>query len=407
MMDTSQPVRSAVRRRPRDRRATIVRAASEAFARHGYHGTSMSDIAAAVGITSTALYRHFRSKQQLLGHCLLNGLDVTVARLDSAHRGDPSGEAVLTELVRVALELRGLPRLWQLEFRNLRPTDRMGVLARAVRLTRYVRIAIRARRPDLAAVDVELLSWCVLSVAVSPSYHRVELPESLFAEVLDKAVAATIDVRLPTGVAAQRRAARAAWVSGDVEFDRGVRPERLIVAAARLFNTRGYAAVSIEDIGAAVGVSGPALYHHFAGKSELLNQIIDRNDQWIRLYTSRAATEGNDPHQSLLLLLSYFARFAVEQPDLMGTTLSEVAHLPQDLAARYRQAHRDGIIRWARMLQTVRPELSLPIARVCIQAVTTVVIDAARNPRLSRRGDIVEALEAVGAAIAFSDAARS
>lgn len=406
MMDTSQPVRSSVRRRPRDRRATIVRAASEAFARHGYHGTSMSDIAAAVGITSTALYRHFRSKQQLLGHCLLDGLDVTVARLDNAHRADPSGGSVLTELVRVALELRGLPRLWQLEFRNLLPTDRMGVLARAVRLTCYLRTAIRARRPDLATADVELLSWCVLSVAVSPSYHRVELPGPLFAEVLDKAVAATIEVRLPTGVASERRAVRAAWVTGDVEFDRGVRPERLIVAAARLFNTRGYAAVSIEDIGAAVGVSGPALYHHFAGKAELLNQIIDRNDQWIRLYMSRALTEGDDPRQSLLLLLSYFARFAVEQPDLMGTTVSEVAHLPRELAERYRQAHRDGVIRWARMLQTVRPELSLPTARVSIQAVTTVVIDAARNPRLSRRGDIVEALVAVGDAIAFSGCTR-
>ncbi|MEV6337007.1 helix-turn-helix domain-containing protein [Nocardia vinacea] len=384
-----------------------MRAASEAFARHGYHGTSMSDIAAAVGITSTALYRHFRSKQQLLGHCLLDGLDVTVARLDNAHRADPSGGSVLTELVRVALELRGLPRLWQLEFRNLLPTDRVGVLARAVRLTYYLRTAIRARRPDLAPADVELLSWCVLSVAVSPSYHRVELPGPLFAEVLDQAVAATIDVRLPTGVASERRAVRAAWVTGDVEFDRGVRPERLIVAAARLFNTRGYAAVSIEDIGAAVGVSGPALYHHFAGKAELLNQIIDRNDQWIRLYMSRALTEGDDPRQSLLLLLSYFARFAVEQPDLMGTTVSEVAHLPRDLAERYRQAHRDGVIRWARMLQTVRPELSLPTARVSIQAVTTVVIDAARNPRLSRRGDIVEALVAVGDAIAFSGRTRS
>ncbi|MEV5838750.1 helix-turn-helix domain-containing protein [Nocardia sp. NPDC052112] len=384
-----------------------MRAASEAFARHGYHGTSMSDIAAAVGITSTALYRHFRSKQELLGQCLLDGLDTTVARLDSAHRADPAGGSVLTELVRVALELRGLPRLWQLEFRNLRPTDRMGVLARAVRLTRYLRTAIRLRRTDLAAADVEMLSWCVLSVAVSPSYHRVELPGSLFAEVLDEAVAATIDVRLPTGVAAGRQAVRAAWVTGDAEFDRGVRPERLIVAAARLFNTRGYAAVSIDDIGAAVGVSGPALYHHFDGKAELLSQIIDRNDQWIRLYTSRALTEGDDPRQSLLLLLSYFARFAVEQPDLMGTTVSEVAHLPRDLAARYRQTHRDGILRWARMLQTVRPGLSLPTARVSIQAVTTVVIDAARNPRLSRRGDIVEALVAVGDAIAFSGDTRS
>jgi AcrR family transcriptional regulator len=45
------------------RQAAIVRGAAEAFARAGYAGTSMEDIAAASGITKLIVYRHFDSKE--------------------------------------------------------------------------------------------------------------------------------------------------------------------------------------------------------------------------------------------------------------------------------------------------------------------------------------------------------
>ena len=47
------------------------------------------------------------------------------------------------------------------------------------------------------------------------------------------------------------------------------RPSRrveLLAVAAQLFAERGFANVTVDDIGAAAGVSGPALYHHFDGK---------------------------------------------------------------------------------------------------------------------------------------------
>lgn len=390
------------RTRPSDRRATILTAAAEAFARSGYHETSMADIAAAVGISSTALYRHFRNKQDLLGQCLLSGLDATIARLDSAAADDPGGERVLTELVVMALELRGLPKLWQLEFRNVSARDRRAVLVRAARLTGYLREVIRLRRPDAAEPDVELLSWCALSVAVSPSYHGVDLPAATFTAVLNGAVLEVITADLPTGGRIARATGPSPVAAGPAELERFTRSERIIGAAARLFNTRGYAAVGIEDIGAAAGVSGPALYHHFAGKAEVLNEIIERTDQWIRLYTSRALAEGRDAAHSMRLLLRSYVRFAMDHPDLLGTTFSEAGHLPAPEAGRFRRTHRDGVLNWARLLQTARPELSLPTARVLIQAMSTVVIDTVRNPRATRRDDLLDALVSVGDRIAFS-----
>lgn len=401
-MSTSTPGGHAIRRRPRDRRATILTAAADAFARAGYHGTSMAEIATAVGISSAALYRHFRTKQELLGHCLMSGMDATVSRLEAAAVQDASGHRVFEELVAIALELRGLPRLWQLEFRNLTATHRSSVLIRAVRLTGYLRRAVRKRRPELSDHDVELLSWCVLSVAVSPSYHRQQLPPTTFTSVLDAAIVRLLATELPPG-GTSPRTSRPAAPPLSPEFERIARPERLIGAAGRLFNIRGYAAVGIEDIGAAVGVSGPALYHHFASKADLLNEIIVRNEQWIGLYTSRALAEGRDAREAVHLLMESFVGFALQQPDLLGTTVSEVGHLPEPQATRYRRIHRDGILNWARLLQTAHTELPLLEARILIQAIGTVVIDAVRNPRALGHRNLSGALIAIGDRIALHD----
>jgi len=48
-----------------ERQASILRGAAEAFARTGYAGTSMEDVAAASGITKLIVYRHFESKEEL------------------------------------------------------------------------------------------------------------------------------------------------------------------------------------------------------------------------------------------------------------------------------------------------------------------------------------------------------
>ncbi|MGY0498214.1 TetR/AcrR family transcriptional regulator [Nocardia sp. FBN12] len=392
--------RSEVQRRPRNRRATILRAADVAFAERGYHRTSMADIASAVGITPAALYRHFRTKQELLGSCLREGLDVILARVGAA-AGAETANGTLSELVRVALETRGLARLWQLEFRNLTESDRVGVLARSVRLTNYIGAGIERRRPDLTSNERELLSWIVLSVVTSPSNHRTQLPPDLFTRVLDGIVAAVIETSIPEGEPRLSDSATSETAHG--KPDPQLRVEQMIVAAARLFNERGFGAVSMEDIGASVGVRGPALYHHFASKADLLDEIVERNNRCVQLCAERARTEADDARTSLQLVLRYYIDFAVGQPDLIGTAVGELGHLSDDAAARYRRTHRDGVMGWARLLQTVRPELTPATARVLIHAVATVINDAIRNPRLTRRVDLVDLLCVVCERIALAD----
>ncbi|BDZ65960.1 TetR/AcrR family transcriptional regulator [Agromyces mangrovi Wang et al. 2018] len=65
----SEVVTETVRRRPKDRKQRIEAAAAEAFSAHGFHAVGMEDIAAAVGVSAPALYRHYPSKYALFVAC--------------------------------------------------------------------------------------------------------------------------------------------------------------------------------------------------------------------------------------------------------------------------------------------------------------------------------------------------
>jgi AcrR family transcriptional regulator len=81
-----------------ERRAELVRTAARLFAERGYHGTSMGDIARAMGVQKASLYSLTGSKQQLLYDTVRAGAEAFHAALDAV--GD---EAHAVERIRQAL----------------------------------------------------------------------------------------------------------------------------------------------------------------------------------------------------------------------------------------------------------------------------------------------------------------
>ena len=83
------PAPARRRGRPGHDREAVLRAAIDLFIAQGYDATSISDLAGSLGVTKSAVYHHFSSKESLLGAALdeaLAGLDAAVEQ--AARAGD-------------------------------------------------------------------------------------------------------------------------------------------------------------------------------------------------------------------------------------------------------------------------------------------------------------------------------
>src|SRR4051812_34417524 len=81
-----------------ERREELTREAARLFAERGYHGTSLADVAEALGIQKASLYHHIESKEDLLWEVAWEGAEAFHAALDSVPDDLPA-----TERIRLAL----------------------------------------------------------------------------------------------------------------------------------------------------------------------------------------------------------------------------------------------------------------------------------------------------------------
>src|SRR5436309_10982878 len=96
---------------------------------------------------------------------------------------------------------------------------------------------------------------------------------------------------------------------------RRTRRDEILEIAVGLFATRGYHGVSMDDIGAAAGVTGPALYHHFAGKEAMLvAALIPVSEQLLAGGRDRISQHQGRPRAALAALVEFHVDFALANP---------------------------------------------------------------------------------------------
>lgn len=357
--------------RPRNRRALILAAASDLFYRCGYDHVSMSDIARAVQVGPSALYRHFRSKQALLAEVVLDELRPFAELLVDPHDSD----SVVAELAEVALEHRRLGVLWQREARHLPPGRREEIKDRLRGIASGLAVLARSYRPELSEEDARFRAWCVFSALTSPSYHQVQLPWAAFVEVLQRMARFVLDLE-------PNESSRPVLASGQRSplLDRRVSRRGLLLSAAtRLFADRGYVAVTTEDIGTAAGIAGPSVYHYFASKQELLEVAVTRGSAWLELELERILSAVREPTEALRTALHSYISFAYDYGGFIDLLIGEVNHLPEAMRHRVRQTQHDYIAEWVALLVRARPELDPDCARVLVQAAVTTANDMSRT----------------------------
>lgn len=373
-------------KRPRDRKAQIAEAAAGLFREQGYHRVGIEDIAASVGITGRAIYRHFANKHDLLAHVVFDGLTRLETTVD-AHAVGPLAD-LIDAVAEVMLDARHLGVLMQREARHLNDEEQRELTARTDSLVDRIAELLRVERPDLHARDTDLLVRSAIAVLGSPSFHAVVVPKSTGDALL---------AGMASAVVASTALPRAGTAAPLVEFDdsaaahRASRREAVLAVAIELFARHGYAGVRMEDVGAAAGITGPSVYEHFAGKADLLMAILNRGAEWLQLGLAQAFAAGGDAAQSLSLIAHSYIDFLFRHTDLMSVFLSETIHLPDDERHAIRRVQHEYVSEWVRLLEVVRPELSPAEARFAVQGAVALINDSVH--RAGRvRADIDEIL---------------
>lgn len=142
------------------------------------------------------------------------------------------------------------------------------------------------------------------------------------------------------------------------------RREQILQIAARLFARHGFHGVSIAELGAAVGVSGPALYRHFPGKEALLTEMLVGISEYLLDGASTRAARAPDPRQALTELIDFHVDFALRHPELITVQDRDLANLPEQARRKVRALQRSYLEVWVGTLGRLIPGLSADAARV-------------------------------------------
>jgi AcrR family transcriptional regulator len=147
------------------------------------------------------------------------------------------------------------------------------------------------------------------------------------------------------------------------------RRAEILEIAMGLFAARGYHGVSMDDIGAAAGVTGPALYHHFAGKEAMLvAALIPVSEGLLSGGRARVGEHRDDPRAALESLVDFHVEFALANPVVIALHLHELDRLPEEPRRQIRRLQRLYVEEWVQVLTALRPELEAAEARVLAHA---------------------------------------
>jgi AcrR family transcriptional regulator len=142
------------------------------------------------------------------------------------------------------------------------------------------------------------------------------------------------------------------------------RRQALLAAAASLFAVNGFNKVSLEDLGAAAGVSGPAVYRHFPGKQAVLADLLLTVSQEL-LDGGRQVVEASpDPLAALQRLVAFQVDFALGKPDVIRVQDRDFSNLSEQDQAAVRALQRSYVEVWVEVLAGVHPDVDIPELRM-------------------------------------------
>jgi len=175
------------------------------------------------------------------------------------------------------------------------------------------------------------------------------------------------------------------------------RRQQILVQAAELFAARGFHGVSVGDVGAACGISGPALYRHFVSKDAMLAEmLVSISEELLRVGRERS-TAATTPVDALASLVRWHIDFALHNKALIVVQDRDWSSLPDTAREQVRTLQRQYVEMWVGSLRAVHPGLDPAHGRTMAHA-TFGLINSTPHSTFLEEPDMAALLEEMAAA---------
>jgi AcrR family transcriptional regulator len=170
----------------------------------------------------------------------------------------------------------------------------------------------------------------------------------------------------------------------DTDPAKPTRRDQILTAAAELFARHGFHGVGIDDIGAAVGISGPALYRHFRSKDAMLGEMLTSISERLLDGGQQRVEASSGPEDALRALVGWHVDFALDDPALITVQIRNLANLTDPDRRRVRALQRRYVEVWVETIQHTVTTVDEPTARAAAHAVFGLINSTPHSAHLDR-----------------------
>lgn len=157
------------------------------------------------------------------------------------------------------------------------------------------------------------------------------------------------------------------------------RREQILSTAAELFAARGFHGVSVAELGAACGITGPALYKHFSSKDAMLAEMLVSISETLLAEGRARVAAADSPTAALSSLVAWHVEFALRDRALIVVQDRDWQSLPAEARDRVRTLQRAYVDVWADQLRLATPGLAVDAARAAAHAAFGLINSTPHN----------------------------
>jgi AcrR family transcriptional regulator len=304
------------------KREEILDAAAALFNARGLSGTTIADVAQAVGLTTTSVTYYYRKKEDLAAACVVRATDAMEQLLTQAE-AEATPQQRLTRFISLYFALladideKRLPpfiNFWDL--RAMQGVRGEAAVAAFVALFRRFRLlfsgdsAVAGVGAAFSRAEQNARAHLVFSAVLWGKewvgrFEPEDYPRAAdrFADVLIGGLAGAGSSWAPPKLVLTQPRAGGAEVS----------PEAFLRAATELVNEQGYRGASVDRISARLRVTKGSFYHHNETKDDLVAQCFQRTFEVIRLAHRLALPAGEDGWSRLCALAAALVRHQLSE----------------------------------------------------------------------------------------------